>query len=167
MFFPTGTPMSEDPESRVPRDAAGRHALAVEAGARSAARPDSSWVAPSGWPRFSRRGYGLATLAAEFGIEFQHHDPARTPMRPAWCCCAPSPTPACRSMIGPTAGNWIMWCECIRGSTVTARPPGGFLGRWSCLPGRYISSREEAADLAAAAGCDVAASISSSPSVQY
>src|SRR5215204_2770800 len=27
------------------------------------------------WERFSRRGYGLANLAAEFGIQFEHHDP--------------------------------------------------------------------------------------------
>jgi DNA polymerase-3 subunit epsilon len=35
---------------------------------------DSARVARRAWQQFSRRGYGLADLAAEFGIDFKHHD---------------------------------------------------------------------------------------------
>jgi DNA polymerase III epsilon subunit-like protein len=35
---------------------------------------DSARVARRAWERFARRGYGLADLAAEFEIEFKHHD---------------------------------------------------------------------------------------------
>ena len=35
---------------------------------------DSARVARRAWPRFSRTGYGLANLAENFGIIFQHHD---------------------------------------------------------------------------------------------
>lgn len=35
---------------------------------------DSARVARRAWERFSRSGYGLANLAEEFSIEFQHHD---------------------------------------------------------------------------------------------
>jgi len=34
---------------------------------------DSARVARRAWPQFSQRGYGLANLTKEFGIEFQHH----------------------------------------------------------------------------------------------
>jgi DNA polymerase III subunit epsilon len=35
---------------------------------------DSASVARRAWERFARRGYGLSDLAAEFDIEFKHHD---------------------------------------------------------------------------------------------
>src|SRR3954469_18787680 len=35
---------------------------------------DSARVARRAWTRFAQRGYGLANLAAEFGIQFEHHD---------------------------------------------------------------------------------------------
>ena len=35
---------------------------------------DSAAIARAAWPRFRRRGYNLASLANEFGIEFRHHD---------------------------------------------------------------------------------------------
>lgn len=34
---------------------------------------DSARVARRAWPQFAQRGYGLANLTKEFGIEFQHH----------------------------------------------------------------------------------------------
>ena len=36
---------------------------------------DSAYVVRKTWERFSKRGYGLGNLAAEFGIVFDHHDP--------------------------------------------------------------------------------------------
>ncbi len=35
---------------------------------------DSARIARRAWPKFARRGYGLANLAREFGITFRHHD---------------------------------------------------------------------------------------------
>lgn len=35
---------------------------------------DSAQVARHTWPEIGRKGYGLADLAARFGIEFQHHN---------------------------------------------------------------------------------------------
>ena len=35
---------------------------------------DSARVARRAWPQFAQRGYGLASLAREFEIEFKHHD---------------------------------------------------------------------------------------------
>jgi DNA polymerase III subunit epsilon len=117
---------------------------------------DSARVARRAWERFSHNGYGLGNLAAEFGIEFQHHDAAED-ARAAGLILL-------RAMAetGLSLDDWLIRAAqplfgSVRGSHAQAgNSDGPLAGDVIVFTGRLQIARHEAAVMAAAAGCDVA-----------
>jgi len=121
---------------------------------------DSARVARRAWRRFSREGYGLGSLAEEFAIEFQHHD-ACEDARAAGLILL-------RAMAetGLSLDDWLeRVSEPIAGGfsgriTRYGNPEGPLAGETIVFTGQLSTlTRSEATDLAAAAGMEVAGSV--------
>ena len=119
---------------------------------------DSARVARRAWERFSQRGYGLKNLASELKIPLQHHD-------------ALSDAIAAGSVVALAIEKSDMdiseWLHRIRqplaGSPSASRrgnPAGYLVGEKIVFTGALTMPRRRAADLAAAAGADVAGAVS-------
>lgn len=117
---------------------------------------DSARVARRAWERFAHSGYGLANLAAEFGIEFQHHDAAED-ARAAGLILL-------RAMAetGLSLDEWLIRAgQPLFGSShghhaQAGNPEGPLTGEMIVFTGTLHIARHEAVVMAAAAGCDVA-----------
>jgi DNA polymerase III subunit epsilon len=124
---------------------------------------DSARVVRMAWPQFSRSGYGLSNMAAHFGIEYQAHDALEDAR------CAGLLVLRAIAETGLTAEEWLTRVEqpihtssheipfnkwpttCKR----DGNPEGEFFGDVLVFTGSLSVPRQEAADLAAAAGCRV------------
>lgn len=114
---------------------------------------DSAKVARRTWSQFAQRGYGLANVAAHFGIEFQHHDALQD---------------------ARTCGLILLRAMQDAGTDLSqiakhaSRPfdvrrvgdgDGALVGESLVFTGALTIPRREAADMAALAGADVQAGV--------
>jgi len=129
-------------------------------------KPDCQWldtarVARRAWPEFSQRGYGLGNVADRLGIDFRHHD-AQEDARAAGEILVRA--------IQVTGINLTAWFDRVKkpiilgtgasgGIAREGNPEGALYSEVAVFTGVLSISRREAADLAAAAGCQVADSV--------
>jgi DNA polymerase-3 subunit epsilon len=121
---------------------------------------DSARVARRAWQQFSRRGYGLANLAAAFGIEFKHHDATGDAYAAGMILLRAI------SETGVSLNDWLVRIEqpiCAgdghhaHGHHARAGNPfGPRSGEVIVFTGQLQVPRNKAAELAAQAGCEVA-----------
>lgn len=120
---------------------------------------DSARVARRIWTQFARRGYGLADLASWCGIEFQHHD-AEEDARVAGLIVLRAVAES-----GVSLDEWVIHSTRPIGagssSSITreGNAEGPLAGEVVVFTGALSMPRREAADLAAATGCDVASTV--------
>jgi DNA polymerase-3 subunit epsilon len=116
---------------------------------------DTAKVARRAWPQFATAGYGLANLAREFGITFQHHD-ALEDARTAGMVLH-------RAMAEHSldVGQWVERCQLGISGNPKGRESragdgdGPLLGETIVFTGALSVPRREAADLAHNAGARV------------
>lgn len=122
---------------------------------------DTARVVRRTWPEFSRKGYGLGNVAETLGIDFRHHD-AQEDARAAGEILIRA--------IQVTGISLTAWFDRINkpislgpgGSSSFARDgnsEGVLYGEVAVFTGVLSIPRREAADLAAAAGCQVMDSV--------
>ena len=136
---------------------------------------DSAKIARRSWPeRYARKGWGLKNVAEDLGISFKHHDALEDAGAAAQIvlhACAASET---------DIAEWLRRVA----QPITPRTPrpqsnekhqapvkrtgnveGALYGETIVFTGALSMPRKEAADLAAAAGCNVAASVTKKVSI--
>jgi DNA polymerase-3 subunit epsilon len=120
---------------------------------------DSAKVVRRAWPQFSRSGYGLANVAAEFGIEYKQHDA----LEDARCA-----GEILLRAIAETGLTLDLWLERVKQPidpsgalpiTRNANPSGSLYGEFLVFTGTLSLSRRQAADAASLAGCEVDANV--------
>lgn len=116
---------------------------------------DSVRVARRAWPQFASRGYGLANLANEFGIEFKHHDA----LEDARACAE-----IVMRAVSASGMDIEAWMERLKhkNHVVIARDGSGdgpLAGEVVVFTGALTIPRHTAADLAAQAGAAVATGV--------
>lgn len=122
---------------------------------------DTAKVVRRAWPnKYATRGYGLAKVAQNLGIEFLHHN-AKEDARAAGEILI--------RVIKETGINVAEWVERVKnpiGSDVQSgdisrkgNPDGNLVGEVVVFTGALSIPRREAADLAAQAGCEVSPSV--------
>jgi DNA polymerase III subunit epsilon len=115
---------------------------------------DTARVVRRTWPKFSQSGYGLANVAAHFGISFKHHN-AEEDARAAG--------EILLRAIQETGSSAADWCSLsLRPSAASAasearsaNPDGPLFGNVVVFTGTLSMPRQEAANIAALAGCEV------------
>jgi DNA polymerase-3 subunit epsilon len=120
---------------------------------------DSARVVRRAWPEFSKSGYGLANVAARFGIEYQAHDA----LEDARC----AGELLLRAIVDSGLGleQWFTRVEqpidpaASCGVRRDGNPDGELFGETLVFTGTLSITRWEAADAAAAAGCRVDAGV--------
>ncbi len=119
---------------------------------------DSAKVVRRAWPQFSRSGYGLGNVAAEFGITYRQHDA----LEDARCA-----GEILLRAIAETGLSVDQWLERVKQPTDPAaapitrngNPDGSLYGEVLVFTGTLSLSRREAADAASLAGCQVDANV--------
>jgi DNA polymerase-3 subunit epsilon len=124
---------------------------------------DSARVVRIAWPQFAKSGYGLSNVAAHFGIDYQAHDAFEDAR------CAGLLLLRAIAETGLTTEQWLTRAEqpihfsshehpfsqwptpCKR----DGNPEGELFGQVVVFTGSLSVYRQDAADLAAAAGCRV------------
>jgi DNA polymerase-3 subunit epsilon len=137
---------------------------------------DTAQVARSVWEEFSRRGYGLENLANHFGIEFDHHsalEDARVAGEILVLAMkqkdffleyfAQENTNQDDTNVAVGRSNNIK--KYSPKISLTGNPKGPFCGEKIVFTGELSVSREEAANLAAQAGCNVDPNVTSRTSI--
>ena len=122
---------------------------------------DSAKVARRAWPeKFGKRGYGLKNVATDLGISFVHHDAledARAAAEIVVSACA---------VTGTEVEGWLqrvnqpVFPSPSESSHREGSAGGPLFGESLVFTGALGIPRREAADMAALAGCDVAANVS-------
>lgn len=116
---------------------------------------DSAKVVRRAWPQFSRSGYGLGNVAAEFGISYRQHDA----LEDARCA-----GEILLRAIAETGLSVDQWLERVRQPidpsaalpiTRNGNPHGPLYGEVMVFTGTLSLSRRQAADAASLAGCEV------------
>jgi DNA polymerase-3 subunit epsilon len=118
---------------------------------------DTAKVARRAWPQFAENGYGLASIARTFGIEFRHHA-AHEDARAAGEIFLRA-----ISETGISPSDWLDRIDrpiSLAGKSREGNPDGLLFGEVLVFTGSLALPRQRAADLAAQAGCDVASSVS-------
>jgi DNA polymerase III subunit epsilon len=120
---------------------------------------DTARVSRRAWTQFARRGFGLADIAAHCGIRFRHHDALEDARA------AGEVLLRAMSETGLGIDEWVARTQRPidpEGARPTrdANPDGELFGEVVVFTGALSMPRREAADLAAAAGCAVAGSVS-------
>ncbi|OGA52701.1 MAG: transposase [Betaproteobacteria bacterium RIFCSPLOWO2_12_FULL_62_58] len=116
---------------------------------------DTARVVRRAWPAFAQKGYGLANVTKHLNIQFQHHN-AKEDARAAG-------EVLLRAMAetGFTVEQWLdRTAKPINPLSTapvsrTGNPDGPLFGEKVVFTGALSMPRREAADLAAAAGCEV------------
>lgn len=119
---------------------------------------DTARVCRRAWGQFARQGYGLASVAAYCGIQFRQHD-ALEDARAAGLVLLRA-----ISDTGLDVEGWLVRTEepidpLAARPTRAGNPDGELFGEVVVFTGALSMPRHEAADLAALAGCEVAASV--------
>ena len=132
---------------------------------------DSARIVRRAWPeKYAKRGYGLANVASDLGISFEHHDAGEDARAAAEIVIRAS------TDIGLDIEGWLQRVELpIRPDLVGRRrvesieregsSEGMFFGEVLVFTGALSIPRREAANLAAATGCEVDASITKNTSL--
>ncbi len=125
---------------------------------------DTAAVCRRAWMQFARRGYGLEDIASWCGIEFRHHD-AQEDARAAGLILLRAIADS-----GLSVHDWIARVKqpidpSGSRTTRTGSPDGPLAGEVIVFTGALSMPRREAADLAAAAGSDVAGSVTKTTSL--
>jgi DNA polymerase III subunit epsilon len=120
---------------------------------------DSARVARRTWAECATSGYGLANVCAMIGYRFQHHNALEDAKAAGYVMLAAME----RSGLG--LGDWLarVTQPIDPGAAVIRRegnPDGSLAGEVLVFTGALEIPRREAADLAAAAGCEVASAVS-------
>jgi DNA polymerase-3 subunit epsilon len=119
------------------------------------------------WTRFAHNGYGLANLATEFGIVFQHHaalEDARV---------AGELLVRAIQDTGISLDDWFVrvekpiFGETSKGSKISKEgdPRGPMFGEEVVFTGALSIPRRQAAELAAQTGCNVSPSVTQSTTI--
>jgi DNA polymerase III subunit epsilon len=124
---------------------------------------DSARVARRTWSQFSQRGYGLSSLCEFLGYEFQHHDALEDAKAAGHVLLAAI------EASGLSVEEWLTGIASYspRHSRDTPRhasdgnPDGPLIGEVVVFTGALLIPRREAAELASAAGCQVADNVTS------
>lgn len=123
---------------------------------------DSAQVARRAWPdKYAKRGYRLADIAGDLGIEFKHHDAAEDARVAAEIVIR-----AC-SQASLDVDGWIKRvAQPISSSSVLSQrvtrqgnADGPLFGEVVVFSGGFATSKSQEADIAALAGCDVGSSV--------
>lgn len=120
---------------------------------------DSARVVRRAWPMFAQSGYGLANVAAKFGIKYRQHDALEDAR------CAGEILLRAISECGLSVDEWLERVKrpidlSSTGPIVRhANVEGPLYGEVLVFTGELAIPRREAADAAAAAGCEVAAGV--------
>ena len=124
---------------------------------------DTARVVRRTWLDPSQRGYGLANVAERLGIHFQHHNAAED------ACAAGEILVRAIRESGLSLDEWLVRVKRPIGAssgsgsscqiTRDGNPEGPLYGEVAVLTGAISLLRREAADIAAAAGCQVAGSV--------
>jgi DNA polymerase-3 subunit epsilon len=125
---------------------------------------DSARVVRRTWPEFSHAGYGLSNVAANFGISYEAHDAledaicaGRVLLKAVsdsgigidgWLTRAGQPI---SSIFPPASSPYAQGNGCTR----SGNPEGDLYGEIVVFSGALSIPRREAADAAAAVGCEV------------
>lgn len=128
---------------------------------------DSARVARRTWKQFAYSGYGLANLAKELEIEFQHHDALED---------ARAAGKILIKAINETGLDIPDWLERVNKPVfddtnhserikMDGNPDGHLFGEIVVFTGALSMSRSEAADMAAQAGCQVNPSVTESTTI--
>lgn len=119
---------------------------------------DTARVVRRTWTEFSKSGYGLSNLSKHFGISFKHHD-AEEDARVAGEILL-----LAIQASGTSAAEWSI--KSLKSSstarsytTLEANPEGSLFGDVVVFTGTLSIPRQEAAKLAAFAGCEVGAGV--------
>ncbi|GMO43205.1 exonuclease domain-containing protein [Bradyrhizobium ottawaense] len=147
--------------SHFDKTALARAAVKHGAGSLPCVWLDTLRVARRAWPSLSLdgRGFGLARLASEFSIMFEHHDAAEDAKAAGYVML--------RAM-QDTGLDLVQWINRVeqpiqeeRGKVARASSGSGpLVGEVVVFTGRLDMRREDAARLASEAGCEVADSVS-------
>jgi DNA polymerase-3 subunit epsilon len=117
---------------------------------------DTARVARRAWVQFSRRGYGLRDLAAEFDFQFEHHNAVEDAFA------AGSIMLRAIQDTGISLDDWLLRVEKSIAGDANKRisregdESGPLAGEVVVFTGALSITRAEAANLAAKIGCDVA-----------
>ena len=114
---------------------------------------DSARVVRRAWPQFAKAGYGLSNVANEFGIAYQQHDA----LADAQCTGEIMLRAIAESGLG--VQQWLQRVEQPMNATPIKRagnPDGTLYGEVLVFTGALSMSRQQAAEMAATAGCEVA-----------
>jgi DNA polymerase-3 subunit epsilon len=120
---------------------------------------DSAKVVRRTWPRFARSGYGLKNVAEHFGIQYRPHDALEDAR------CAGEILTRAMAESGLGIEQWVSRVKhpifSANGGPITRKgnPEGPLHGEVLVFTGMLSLPRHEAADLAAAAGCEVASGV--------
>lgn len=124
---------------------------------------DSARVVRRTWLDLSLRGYGLSNVAERLGIQFQHHNAAEDARAAGEILLH-----AIRES-GTSLDEWLIRANRPIGAAIgkgtweritrDGNPEGPLYGEVAVFTGALSLPRREAADLAAVAGCEVAASV--------
>ena len=122
---------------------------------------DTVWVARQTWPDLARYGYGLRAVAWSLGITVRHHDAGEDAM----ACGAIMARAMAETHL--TLAEWLEQAEQWRrraGSLQTrvkrkGAADGPLCGEVITFTGELCMTRQQAADIAAQLGCDVASSV--------
>jgi DNA polymerase III subunit epsilon len=120
---------------------------------------DSARIVRRAWPEFSRSGYGLARVAQHLGIEYRPHDALEDAR------CAGEVLVRAVAESGSTLEQWLerlrLPMDSQGGEPIprAGNPDGPLHGEVLVFTGALTLSRREAAVLASAAGCTVAAGV--------
>lgn len=120
---------------------------------------DTTRVVRRAWPQYMRSGYGLANLTRDFDIPFNHHDAAEDARATGLILLR-----ALRET-GLTLDEWLVRAQQrLDGAaddriTRTGNPDGPLSGEVLVFTGALSMPRREAADMAAAVGCEVDAGV--------
>lgn len=118
---------------------------------------DSSTVARRVWPDCARAGYGLADLCRRIGHEFRHHDPLEDAMAAGTILVAAMADGGLSLADALTRAGQRMDPAQVKRA---ASPDGPLRGERLVFTGALSIPRRKAADIAAAAGGEVARSVS-------
>jgi len=120
---------------------------------------DSAKVVRRAWPQFSRSGYGLANVAAVFGITYRQHNALEDAR------CAGEILMRAISETGLNLGQWIGSVKQPLDPSLalpkmrTGNPDGPLYGEVIVFTGALSLSRTQAANAASNAGCEVDADV--------
>jgi DNA polymerase-3 subunit epsilon len=119
---------------------------------------DTATVVRRAWPQFSQRGYGLANIAEHLGIRFDHHDAVEDARAAGEVLIKACAVAQC------SVTDWLRRVDRAAKSrepiSRAGHPDGSLYGHQIVFTGALQIPRAQAAALAAAAGCSVAANVS-------